>query len=63
MGAEMCVFNKFYRAPGSPAGGTGLGLAITQGFVRAQGGEVTARTHPEGGAEFEVQIPVAIHPI
>jgi two-component system sensor histidine kinase KdpD len=62
-GAEVRIFDKFYRAPGSPAGGTGLGLTITQGFVRAQGGMVTARTHPDGGAEFEVRIPVAIHPL
>lgn len=62
-GAEICIFDKFYRAPGSLAGGTGLGLTITQGFVRAQGGTVAARSHPEGGAEFEVRIPVAIHPI
>jgi two-component system sensor histidine kinase KdpD len=62
-GSELLIFDKFYRAPGSPAGGTGLGLAITHGFVQAQGGTVVARTHPEGGAEFTIRIPVAIHPV
>lgn len=53
-GAEQRVFEKFYRARGAPAGGTGLGLAIARGFVQAMGGDITARNHPEGGAEFEL---------
>lgn len=57
-GHERRVFEKFYRVPGSPAGGTGLGLAIARGFVRAQGGDVTARTHPRGGAEFAIEMTV-----
>lgn len=55
-GAERRVFEKFYRVQGSPAGGTGLGLAIARGFVQAQGGDITARNHPEGGAEFVIEI-------
>ena len=55
-GAERRVFEKFYRVQGSPAGGTGLGLAIARGFVQAQGGEITARNHPDGGAEFVIEI-------
>lgn len=58
-GAEARVFEKFYRAPGTPAGGTGLGLAIARGFVRAMGGEITARNHPEGGAEFAIELGCA----
>lgn len=58
VGDEQRVFEKFYRAPGSPAGGTGLGLAISQGFVRAQGGEISVRNHPDGGAEFLVEMNV-----
>jgi two-component system sensor histidine kinase KdpD len=50
------VFEKFYRAKGSPAGGTGLGLAIARGFIQAQGGDITARNHPEGGAEFVIDV-------
>lgn len=55
-GAEQRVFEKFYRVQGSPAGGTGLGLAIARGFVQAQGGDITARNHPDGGAEFVIEI-------
>jgi two-component system sensor histidine kinase KdpD len=62
-GEEERVFDKFHRAPGAPAGGTGLGLAIVRGFVRAQGGDVTARNHPDGGAEFTFTIPVETHPV
>ncbi len=55
VGEERRVFEKFYRAAGSPAGGTGLGLAIARGFVQAMGGKITARNHPEGGAEFVIE--------
>jgi len=48
-GEALRVFEKFYRAPGAPAGGTGLGLAIARGFVRAEGGDITATNHPTGG--------------
>jgi two-component system sensor histidine kinase KdpD len=61
-GAESKVFEKFYRAPGSPAGGTGLGLAIARGLMRAQGGELTAHNHPEGGAVFIMELPVSTQP-
>lgn len=57
-GAEARVFEKFYRAPGSPAGGTGLGLAIARGLMRAMKGDIEARNHPEGGAEFVLHLPV-----
>lgn len=56
LGEERRVFEKFYRAKGSPAGGTGLGLAIARGFVQAMGGDITARNHPEGGAEFVIEV-------
>ncbi|HWD19262.1 MAG TPA: ATP-binding protein, partial [Verrucomicrobiae bacterium] len=52
------LFNKFYRAPGSPAGGTGLGLSIVKGFVEAHGGRVAAQNRPGGGAEFTIYLPV-----
>ncbi|MDB6137837.1 MAG: Osmosensitive channel signal transduction histidine kinase [Verrucomicrobiaceae bacterium] len=57
-GEERRVFEKFYRSPGSPAGGTGLGLAIARGFARAQGGDISAANHPEGGAEFVIDLKV-----
>jgi two-component system sensor histidine kinase KdpD len=59
-GDALRVFEKFYRAPGAPAGGTGLGLAIARGFVRAEGGDITATNHPTGGAEFVISVPVEV---
>ncbi|WP_367874726.1 DUF4118 domain-containing protein [Luteolibacter sp. Populi] len=56
-GEERRIFGKFYRSPGAPAGGTGLGLSIVKGFLRALGGEVAARNHPAGGAEFTIRLP------
>lgn len=58
LGAEDQLFEKFYRAPESPAGGTGLGLAIARGLMRAMKGDIEARTHPTGGAEFVLHLPV-----
>lgn len=52
------LFEKFSRAHGAPAGGTGLGLAISRGLMRAMKGDISARTHPEGGAEFLFSLPV-----
>jgi two-component system, NtrC family, sensor histidine kinase HydH len=37
--------------------GTGLGLAVARRIVELHGGRVTARTRPDGGAEFRVMIP------
>lgn len=56
-GEEEKIFGKFHRSPGSPAGGTGLGLSIVKGFARALGGQVSARNHPGGGAEFSILLP------
>ena len=57
-GKEVRVFDKFYRAPDSPAGGTGLGLAIARGLMRAMKGDIEAQNHPQGGAEFLLHLPV-----
>ena len=56
------LFEKFYRAEGSPTGGTGLGLAISRGLMRAMRGDITAANHPHGGAIFTLTLPVRIHP-
>lgn len=58
IGVEERLFEKFYRAPDSPAGGTGLGLAITRGLMRAMKGDIEAGNHPEGGGEFVLRLPV-----
>jgi K+-sensing histidine kinase KdpD len=60
LGTEDHLFDKFYRAPDSPAGGTGLGLAISRGLMRAMKGDIEARNHPEGGAEFTLRLPVKV---
>jgi two-component system sensor histidine kinase KdpD len=57
------LFDKFYRAPGAPAGGTGLGLSIVKGLVEAHGGRVEARNRPEGGAEFIIYLPLEPSPV
>ncbi len=38
-------------------GGAGLGLAIVRDVARIHRGEIVARNHPEGGAEFRLRIP------
>ncbi len=48
------LFEPFQRGSGAHRGGAGLGLAIVARIQRAHGGGVTARTLPEGGAEFRL---------
>ncbi len=52
------IFDVFHRVPGSRPGGTGLGLAIVKGFVEAQGGYVRAANGIQGGALFNIFLPV-----
>jgi K+-sensing histidine kinase KdpD len=58
-GEETRLFEKFYRGSSARAGGTGLGLAISRGLLRAMKGDISARNHPEGGAEFILTVPTA----
>ena len=66
-GARACdpamlehVFDRFWRAPGAPAGGTGLGLAIARWIAERHDGTVTAGNRPDGaGAVFTVRLPGA----
>jgi signal transduction histidine kinase len=51
------VFERFWQAPGSPAGGTGLGLAIASWIVRSHDGTLDVANRPEGGARFRVSLP------
>ena len=54
------VFDKFYRGKDAQAGGTGLGLSIVKGFVAAQAGTIIAENRENGGAKFNLKIPVKI---
>ncbi|NPA27160.1 MAG: HAMP domain-containing protein [Chloroflexi bacterium] len=61
-GTEDRVFQRFYRvdrARDRQRGGTGLGLSIVRALVQAHQGHVRAYNHPEGGAVFEVRLPLA----
>lgn len=57
-GLESQVFEKFFRAPGTPAGGIGLGLSIAKNIVELHGGQIVARNRSDKrGAEFEIGLP------
>jgi two-component system C4-dicarboxylate transport sensor histidine kinase DctB len=51
------LFEPFYTTK-QPGDGVGLGLAISSGIVNDFGGRLTARNAVDGGAVFEVQLPV-----
>ncbi len=54
------VFEPFYRLEGSRSrdtGGTGLRLSIARNIVRAHGGELALRNHPQGGLEAVLELP------
>ncbi|MFL5347779.1 MAG: ATP-binding protein [Hyalangium sp.] len=51
------IFEKFYRAPGAPAGGAGLGLSIARDIVQAHGGEIGVVSEPGLGSTFWFTLP------
>jgi len=51
------VFDRFWRAPGAPAGGTGLGLSIAAWIAQRSGGSIGVMNRTAGGARFEVRLP------
>jgi two-component system sensor histidine kinase HydH len=53
-GDEKKIFSPFYT---TRTNGTGLGLAVAQRIAEMHMGEIVARTHPDGGAEFRIEIP------
>lgn len=48
------LFDRFYRGQGGGAG-YGIGLALAQSIVTRQGGTITAKNAPRGGAVFVVR--------
>jgi two-component system C4-dicarboxylate transport sensor histidine kinase DctB len=51
------VFDPFFTTK-PPGGGTGLGLAISSEIAHELGGAIRAFNHPQGGACFEVTLPL-----
>jgi len=51
--------DRFWRAPGAPAGGTGLGLSIVEQLVARSGGRLRLGHRPGGGLRVRVELPVA----
>jgi signal transduction histidine kinase len=51
------IFDPFFTTK-RELGGTGLGLALSQSIAQAHGGQLTATSPPEGGAQFTLRIPL-----
>ena len=57
---QQRIFEPFYRLPGASEreGGVGLGLALVKSITQRHGGTVNCRNRPDGGACFEVRLPL-----
>ena len=51
------LFDRFYRGKDSNATGYGIGLALCKTIITRQGGTVSAKNHPQGGAVFSIRFP------
>lgn len=51
------LFERFYRGKNDNTTGYGIGLALSRVIITRQGGTVTAKNHPEGGAVFLIRFP------
>ncbi|MDD3338566.1 MAG: HAMP domain-containing sensor histidine kinase [Lachnospiraceae bacterium] len=49
------LFDRFYRGKHTSATGYGIGLALCKSIITRQGGTVTAKNHPKGGAVFTIR--------
>ncbi len=56
----QAIFEPFYESTrtATGAGNTGLGLSLCKAIVKRHRGNLTAANRPEGGALFEVQLPI-----
>lgn len=52
------IFDRFRTGDDERSRGTGLGLPLVRAVARAHGGNVTVRSEPTKGSEFEVTLPV-----
>lgn len=50
-----CLFDRFYRGKSTNATGYGIGLALCRMIITRQGGTITAKNHPQGGAVFAIR--------
>lgn len=51
------LFDRFYRGKNSSTAGYGIGLALCKTIITRQGGTITAKNHPQGGAVFVIRFP------
>jgi signal transduction histidine kinase len=65
-GEREHVFERFYRGRAahdrSVVRGTGLGLALVREHVKSLEGEIRVTTSPEGGARFQIELPLVEFP-
>lgn len=53
------IFDPYFTTK-PPGGGTGVGLAVSLGIVESHNGSLTVDCPPEGGALFQVLLPIHI---
>lgn len=51
------LFDRFYRGKNTSKSGYGIGLALGRSIITRQGGTITAKNHPQGGAVFAIRFP------
>ena len=49
------LFDRFYRGKNSSTSGYGIGLSLAKTIITRQGGTITAKNHPDGGAIFVIR--------
>jgi two-component system sensor histidine kinase KdpD len=63
-GREQAIFEKFTRGQEETSiTGVGLGLAIVRAIVEAHGGRIKAHNRSQGGACFEITLPMGNPPV